>query len=188
MIFMRWSRIAFVIMLTLALLPAVSVNQPNASGQSYVTITTQTTATIVYAATTRYETVATSSYVYEPRAFTLGICGSGAGDRLLLRATKGQRYHVEWNTGSSFSLNFYITTAFSGSNNIGCSNFPESDSAVRSRRVPLVRWTGLPPPPEISSHGCGTLGLKQSRALGQYRHLPRRLLTRSATSVDPPPI
>ena len=128
---MQWSRIAFASMLILTLAQAVTLPAMNVSGQSYVTFTTQvtTTALYTYSTATIYETQTVSSYVgaFAPIDFALLTCGNGASDRIPINAIAGQRYHMEWaNRISKISLDFYITTAFPGSNNVGCSNFPDS--------------------------------------------------------------
>lgn len=136
---MQWIRIAYALMLIMALVPALSVTPSNVSGQGYVTITTQTTTTglYTYPVTTRYETETTSSYVgaFGPVDFALNICGLGARTKQQFSAITGQRYHVEWTTPSNIPLNFYITTAFAGADNTGCETSAPSVPAFPSSVV-----------------------------------------------------
>ena len=130
---MHWCRIAFALMLILALLPALSAMPRNVSGQGYVTSTTQATTTVLYtyAATASYFTETTSSYLgsqgSRPIEFDLGVCGgslTGAYQKIGFNAIAAQRYHVDWMSGfgSTFPLDFYITTAFAGADNVGCNS------------------------------------------------------------------
>ncbi len=148
---MQWPRIAFAFMLILALAPAVTVAPMNVSGQSYVTVTTETTITgfYTYSSTTRYETGTTSSYVgaFGPTNFELNVCGLGANFHFRFDAIAGQRYHVEWTTRNNISLNLYITTASTGVGDPGCNgsgtgpSFPSS-TVLFSKKGPMgsVDW------------------------------------------------
>lgn len=107
---MRWRRFAVALMLSLALVPALSVISSNVSGQGYVTITTQATTTRLYTspATTRYETITTSSYVYR-QVFTFSqtvdvFCGLV---KAVFFGTQGQKFHLEV-TPEADNLEFYI--------------------------------------------------------------------------------
>ena len=111
---MQWPRIAFAFMLILALVSALSVMQPNVSGQGYVTITTLTTTVglYTYATATRYETTVlttTSTYFSGPLPIP-GLhmdasppCGFTFQ---AFTATKGQSYSVSLT--SPHPIGFYV--------------------------------------------------------------------------------
>jgi KaiC/GvpD/RAD55 family RecA-like ATPase len=138
---MQWPRIAFAFMLILALASAVTVAPMNVSGQSYVTFTTQVTTTwvYVYPTTTLYETKTTSSYVgvFAPVDFALNVCGQGARTTQKFNAITGQSYHIEWASRNNIPLDFYITTAFAGAENVGCDNSGSKPSSPFSSKYVL---------------------------------------------------
>ena len=133
---MQWCRIAFALLLMLALVPALSAMPPKVSGQGYVTSTTQATTTVLYtyAATTSYFTETTSSYLggqgSRPIEFDLGVCGPGAlskpDQKIGFNAIAAQSFHVDWTQiglgPASSPLDFYITTAFAKADNAGCNS------------------------------------------------------------------
>jgi hypothetical protein len=121
---MQWSRIAFAFVLILALAPAVTLPPLNVSGQSYATVTAETTITgfYTYSSTTSYVTGTTSSYIgaFGPTSFELNVCGLGANVNIKFNAVGGHRYHIEWTTQSNLPLNLYITTNVQDMGDIGC--------------------------------------------------------------------
>lgn len=133
---MHWCRIAFALMLILALVPALSAMPPKVSGQGYVTSTTQATTTVLYtyAATTSYVTETTSSYLgsqgSRPIEFDLGTCESGAlpnqpnppYQKIEFNAIAAQSFHVKWTNFGTLPSDFYITTAFAKADNAGCNS------------------------------------------------------------------
>ncbi|MGD0688903.1 MAG: ATPase domain-containing protein [Candidatus Bathyarchaeia archaeon] len=129
---MHWCRIAFALLLILALLPALSAMPPKVSGQGYVTSTTQATTTVLYtyAATTSYVTETTSGYLgsqgSRPIEFDLSTCGSGAlskpYQKIEFNAIAAQSFHVNWTNFGTLPSDFYITTAFAKADNAGCNS------------------------------------------------------------------
>ncbi len=111
---MRWSRIAFALMLIFGVAPAVSVAPINVLGQGYTTFTTETMVTgfYTYSSITTYQTGEVPSYVgsFAPMTFELNLCGLGAITSMKLAAVAGIHYRVEWETRENLTLNFYITT------------------------------------------------------------------------------
>ncbi len=107
---MRWHRIAVAFMLSLALLPTLSVIPSNVSGQGYVTITTQATTTGFYTSpvTTRYETITTSSYVYRQLfTFYSDVNLYCQLVKAVFFATQGQKFQIQV-TPEADNLDFYI--------------------------------------------------------------------------------
>ena len=141
---MQWCRFAFALLLILALLPALSVIPRNVSGQGYVTSTTQATTTVLYtyAATTSYFTETTSSYAFGPFDFTLNICGFGAYQKTEFSAIAAQNLHVDWTSPATFPLDFYITTAFAGADNVGCNSDHTAPTFPWEQHPQLYHQTG----------------------------------------------
>jgi KaiC/GvpD/RAD55 family RecA-like ATPase len=129
---MQWLRVALAFMLILAPVPAVCLMPPSASGQGYVTVTSQITTTgfYTYPVATIYENRTVSRYVSPPGNFTLNVCGKGAYNNNKFNGIEGQSFHIEWKASGGIPLDLYITTVFPGVDNSGCWDFLQPSGAA----------------------------------------------------------